>query len=86
MLTLSFALIAAASGADMQATTGRDASAASDPDRVVCRRSEPITGTRTATRRVCKTVAEWQAFEQDRAQFRRDLLRGARSGEGQRSE
>ena len=46
---------------------------ADDPDQVICRAPEPIVGSRVARRRICRTRAEWQAFEADRQQLRRDL-------------
>ena len=55
-------------------------SATEDPDRVVCRRAEPVLGSRVARRRICRTVAEWRAFEPDRAQMRRDLNAGNCAG------
>ena len=42
-------------------------------DQVICRASEPVLGSRLARRRICRTRAEWMAFEDDRRQLRRDL-------------
>jgi hypothetical protein len=51
-----------------------DAMAASaDPDKMICKKSEPVLGTRLKTRRICKTSAEWKAYDADREQFRREL-------------
>ena len=50
--------------------------ATENPDQVICRAPEPVLGSRVARRRVCRTRAEWRAFEADRAQFRRDLQGG----------
>ena len=44
-----------------------------DPDQIICRAPEPVLGSRVARRRICRTRAEWQAFEEDRHQLRRDL-------------
>ena len=57
-----------------------------DPDRVVCRASEPVLGSRVARRRLCRTVAEWRAFDADRAQMRRDLNAGNCNGSSTCSE
>lgn len=56
-------------------TRGNEAMAlrAKDPDKVICKRDEPVLGSRTATRKTCRTAAEWQVVEGDREQFRRDL-------------
>ena len=55
-------------------------SAAEDPDRVICRAPEAALGSRVARRRICRTVAEWRAFEADREQRRRDLNAGNCTG------
>jgi len=55
-------------------------SATESPDQVICRQSEPVLGSRVARRRICRTAAEWRAFEQDRAQMRRDLNAGNCAG------
>lgn len=47
-----------------------------DPDKVVCKKSEPVLGSRIARRKVCRTVAEWRVHEGDMATFRRELGRG----------
>ena len=49
-----------------------------DLDRVICRAPEPVLGSRVARRRICRTRAEWIAFEADRAQLRRDIEKAAR--------
>ena len=59
---------------------GPSNSATEDPDRVICRRPEPVLGSRVAQRRICRTVAEWRAFEADREQRRRDLNAGNCTG------
>ena len=51
---------------------------AEDLDQVICRAPQPVLGSRVATRRVCKTRSEWRAFEEDRAQLRRDLQNSGR--------
>lgn len=60
----------------------RPSPAAEDPDRVICRAPQPVLGSRVARRRICRTVAEWRAFEEDRAQYRRDLNAGNCAGAG----
>ena len=59
---------------------GRLKAATENPDQVVCRQSEPVLGSRVARRRICKTRAEWRAFEADRAQLRRDLQNAGACG------
>lgn len=54
------------------------ASSIADKDKVICTRSEPELGSRLKFTRMCKTAAEWQAFEADRQQLRRDLGDAAR--------
>jgi hypothetical protein len=49
-----------------------------DPDQTICRQAEPVLGSRVARRRICRTRAQWQAFEEDRQQLRRDLQNAAR--------
>lgn len=44
-----------------------------DRDKVICKQSEPVLGTRTRIKRICRTAADWIAVESDREQFRRDL-------------
>lgn len=44
-----------------------------DKDRKICKRAEPILGSRTKMTRTCRTAAEWQAFGSDRDQLRRDI-------------
>ena len=59
---------------------------ADDPDRVICRSSAPAPGSRVARQRTCRTLAEWRAFEADRAQMRRDLNAGNCNGDRSCSE
>ena len=59
---------------------GRIAAATENPDEVICRAPEPRLGSRVARRRICRTRAEWRAFEADRAQYRRDLNAGNCAG------
>lgn len=56
-------------------TVGNEMMAAqtADKDKVICKRSEPVLGTRTATKRICRTADEWNVTETDRDQFSRDL-------------
>jgi hypothetical protein len=44
-----------------------------DNDKVICRRAESVLGSRVATKRVCRTGAEWRLFETDRQQLQRDI-------------
>ena len=45
-----------------------------DKDKVICKREEqPVVGSRLRFKKTCKTAAEWQAFEHDREQLRRDI-------------
>jgi hypothetical protein len=67
-------LILAASGGDSGPSRARTVD--ENPDQVICRAPEPVLGSRVARRRVCRTRAEWRAFDADRAQFRRDLQAG----------
>jgi hypothetical protein len=57
-----------------------------DPDRIVCRQSEPRTGSRVSRQRLCRTVAQWRAYDADRAQMRRDLGAGNCNGDPSCSE
>lgn len=50
-----------------------------DPDKVSCK-SSPKLGSRLSVNRVCKTAAEWAAYETDRQQLRRDISASARCG------
>lgn len=55
--------------------------ASADPDKMICKKSQPVLGTRLKTMRMCKTSAEWQAYEVDRQQARGDMQKGiCRSG------
>ena len=70
-------LVMAASGSSPPAPA---ISAAENPDRIICRRPEPVLGSRVARRRICRTVSERRAFDADRAQMRRDLNAGNCAG------
>jgi predicted secreted protein len=75
MLAETIALLLLSSQA---ATAGVPAPAANarpalNPDQMICRAPEAVLGSRIARRRICRTRAEWQAFEGDRAQLRRDI-------------
>jgi hypothetical protein len=74
---IALLLMTAGSGTSPPA---QSATAAEDPDRVICRRPQAALGSRVARRRICRTVAEWRAFEEDRAQMRRDLNAGNCAG------
>jgi hypothetical protein len=47
--------------------------ASNDPDKMICKKQEPVLGTRLKFARMCKSAAEWKAYEADREQARRDL-------------
>lgn len=82
MLMLVLAAATAAPGSPGESTR-IDSTVGADPDQMICRRPEPRLGSRVATRRICRTRAQWQAFEQDRQQLRRDLQNsGACRGAG----
>ena len=69
MLTATISILLMAGAAEPAANNART----EDPDQVICRASEPVLGSRTARRRICRTRAQWRAFEEDRQQLRRDL-------------
>lgn len=71
-------LLLAAPGSGAQSRTAT--AATENPDQMICRAPEPVLGSRVARRRVCRTRAEWRAFDADRAQFRRDLQAGNCAG------
>jgi hypothetical protein len=75
--TLLLMIQAAASPATGQ---GRIAAATENPDEMICRAPQPAIGSRVARRRVCRTRAEWRAFQADRAQAQRDLQAGNCAG------
>ena len=68
LLTMQTNAASGQSGTAPRAGGGRD-----DPDRMICRSPEPVLGSRVARRRICRTRAQWQAFEEDRQQLRRDI-------------
>jgi len=74
--TIAMTLLAAQSGQGSGGAAGTRP--AEDMDQVICRAPQPVLGSRVATRRVCKTRAEWRAFEEDRAQLRRDIQNSGR--------
>jgi hypothetical protein len=47
-----------------------------NPEKVVCRATEPALGSRIARKRVCRTVAEWKAHNMDVDRLRRTLQEG----------
>jgi hypothetical protein len=80
MLTETIAILVAALQAGGQSgAAAAPARPAVNLDEVICRAAEPILGSRVARRRVCRTRAEWQAFEDDRAQLRRDIQNAAKT-------
>jgi len=44
-----------------------------NPDKIICRPTEPPAGSRIPTKKVCRTIAEWKQHEIDLGNFRRDL-------------
>ena len=54
--------------------------ASSDPNKMICRKSEPVLGSRLQMTRMCKTVADWKIFDADREQMRRDMSNAAACG------
>lgn len=63
-----------------QPAPARTSARAEDPDQMICRQAEPVLGSRVARRRICRTRAQWQAFEEDRQQLRRDLNNAGNCG------
>ena len=53
---------------------------AENPDQIICRAAEPKLGSRVARRRMCRTRAQWRAYEADRQQLQRDLNNNAGCG------
>jgi hypothetical protein len=45
-----------------------------DPDRVVCKKDRPKKNSHIAMAKTCMTVAQWQVYEKDRDQMKRDLV------------
>lgn len=72
---IAILILAAQSGPGSGNSNNRPAE---DPDQVICRAPQTILGSRIAQRRICKTRSEWRAFEEDRAQLRRDLQNSGR--------
>ena len=65
---------------DVYFTQGEPVRAAmvEDKDKVICKKEDqPMLGTRLKFRRTCKTAAQWQAYENDREQLRRDISNDA---------
>ena len=81
--TIAMLLLTAQAAASPPPRQGRVEAAIENPDQVVCRAPEPILGSRVARRRVCKTRAEWRMFDEDRAQFRRDLNNSSKGTPGE---
>ena len=74
--TIAMMLLAAQSGQGSPRASPQ--APAEDMDQVICRAPQPVLGSRVATRRVCKTRAQWRVFEEDRAQLRRDIQNSGR--------
>ncbi len=71
--TIALLLAGLQGGSGQAAAPAAGARPAQNLDQVICRAAEPVLGSRVARRRICRTRAEWQAFEDDRAQLRRDI-------------
>ncbi len=73
---LVYAMIAALASAQPAAP----AAGSSNPsDNEITCRSRPVLGSRISRQRICKTRAEWRAYDTDLEQSRRDIAdRGAR--------
>ena len=84
--TLAMILLMVQAATSQPATKGRIAASNENPDEIVCRAPQPVLGSRVAQRRVCRTRAEWRAFQADRAQAQRDLQAGNCNGASSCSE
>jgi hypothetical protein len=71
---------ASSSGAQSGTASHNKGTTGGDPDQMICRAAEPVLGSRIARRRICRTRAQWQAFEADRQQLRRDLQNAGSCG------
>lgn len=78
MFAATFALMLLAQAGSQAPGSPGPARPAEDPDQVICRAPQAMLGSRVAQRRTCKTRAEWRAFEEDRAQLRRDIQNSGR--------
>lgn len=45
-----------------------------DLDKVICKKDRPKINSRVQMVKVCRTVAEWNIYDKDRDQYRRDLM------------
>lgn len=45
-----------------------------DLDKVICKKDRPKINSRVAMVKVCRTVAEWNIYDKDRDQFKRDFM------------
>lgn len=45
-----------------------------DLDKVICKKDRPKINSRVAMVKVCRTVAEWNMYDKDRDQFKRDFM------------
>lgn len=50
-----------------------DARAMEDQDKIICKKDKPKIGSRVAMAKTCRTVAQWNLYEKDRAQMQRDM-------------
>lgn len=47
---------------------------AQDDNKIICEDSRPVTGSRLARERDCRTAAEWRVYRLDRDRMKRDML------------
>lgn len=64
MLAFAAAMVSIAGSAHAQRTGEIGQMASNNATEVVCRRMAPPTGTRLGARNICKTQADWDAFEE----------------------
>jgi hypothetical protein len=51
-----------------------DAREQEDQEKVICKKDKPKINSRIAMVKTCRTVAEWNLYEKDREQFKRDFM------------
>ena len=76
--TIALLVLTLQAGGGQPTARAGAAPALENPDEMVCRAAEPVLGSRVARRRICRTRAQWRAFESDRAQLRRDIQDSAK--------
>lgn len=45
-----------------------------DPDKMICKKERPRINSRIAMVKTCRTVAEWNLYDKDREQLKRDMM------------